>query len=596
MDPVTFAELGLNAWLTVAVVIAVFVCLVWERFSPDIILLGAVAVLTLTGVLSPVDALVGFSNTAVLTVGVLFVVAGALRSTGAIRWVASWVLGKPHGVLTAQARLVGISSTVSAFINNTPVVAMLTGAVEDWCRQSKVSPSKLLIPLSYATILGGMCSIIGTSTNLIVMGLMQEQTDLPPLQMFDPAWVGLPVAIIGFIYFATLGRRLLPDRQTALQQAKETREYVLEMLVEKKGRLDGHRIVDAGLRSLTGAFLVELQRDGSVMPAVDSDTHLQAGDRLIFVGEAAGLRDLRQLNGLSHVEDQVFRVGKANGRHFVEVVLSRRSPVAGDTLRNARFRGRYGAAVVAINRRGKRLSGKPGDVVLQSGDTLLLETTPSFMHDYGQSTDFAMVNLVDDVPPVQPRKAVISLVILGAMIIANAVFHVDIFVSALTAGFAVLLTGCMKWRDARRVVDYSVVVAIACAFSLGIALAQTGVAAAVAGALMQFGAGDAFWTLVIVYLMTVLATELITNNAAAVLMFPIGLAAAHQLGVNPMPFIMAVMIAASASFITPIGYQTNMMVYGPGGYRLTDYVRVGLPLSVLVGIVALTVIPLVWGF
>ncbi|HET7267266.1 MAG TPA: SLC13 family permease [Oleiagrimonas sp.] len=593
---VTFADLGFHAWLTIGVVGVMFACLLWERVSPDVALLGAVAILLVGGVLTPGDAVAGFSNTAVLTVVVLYVVVGALRSTGAIRWVASWVLGRPHGAFVAQARLVGISSSLSAFINNTPVVAMMTAAVEQWCRRSKVPVSKLLIPLSYATILGGMCSLIGTSTNLIVMGLMKQHPNLPTLHMFDPAWVGVPAAIVGLIYLLTIGRWLLPDRRTALDQARETREYVLEMRVKPDGKLVGHNLVDAGLRSLSGAFLVEIQRDGVVLPAVTPDTVLQMSDRLVFVGTADGLRDLRQMSSLAHVDDQVFKVGGENGRHFVEAVPSRLSPVVGKTVRAARFRERYGAVVVAVNRRGKQLASKPGDIVLQAGDTLLLETTSEFTREFGQSREFMMVNLVDDTPSVQPRKAMVSLGILGAFIIANAVFHVDIFVSALVAMLAVMAAGCINFRDARRSVDFPLYIAIACALAIGLALSKTGVASAVAHVLLGLGRGDPFWTLLMVYVLTVLFTEVLTNNAAAVLMFPIGLAASQQLGANPMPFIITVMIGASASFITPIGYQTNMMVYGPGGYRFLDFTRVGVPLAILVGVVVMLVVPQVWPF
>jgi di/tricarboxylate transporter len=596
VDPVSFADLGLQAWLTIGVVVAVFAFLLWERFSPDIVLLGAVAVLLVGGVLTPGEALAGFSNTAVLTVAVLFIVAGALRSTGAIRWVAWWVLGKPHGTFVAQARLVGISSSMSALINNTPVVAMLTAAVEQWCKRAKVSVSKLLIPLSYATILGGMCSLIGTSTNLVVLGLMQQQTGLPALRMFEPAWVGIPAAIVGSIYLLTIGHWLLPDRRTALDQARETREYVLEMRVKAGGALVGRNVIEAGLRNLAGAFLVDMQRDSLVLPALPPETVLEAGDRLVFVGNAEGLRDLRQMKGLVHTESQVFKVGGDVARHFVEAVPSRLSPVVGHTLRASRFRDRYGAVVVAVNRRGKQLLDKPGDIVLQPGDTLLLETTPEFTREYSHSREFLMVNLVDGTPPVQPRKAMTALAILGAMIVANAALHVDIFISALLAALAVMVTKCINFRDARRAVDYPLIVAIACAFAIGLALSKTGVASAVAGVLLGVGGGDPFWTLVMVYLLTMIFTELLTNNASAVLMFPIGLAASQQLGVNAMPFIIAVMIGASASFITPIGYQTNMMVYGPGGYRCTDYVRVGTPLSILVGVVVLAIIPHVWPF
>jgi di/tricarboxylate transporter len=252
--------------------------------------------------------------------------------------------------------------------------------------------------------------------------------------------------------------------------------------------------------------------------------------------------------------------------------------------------------VVAVNRRGRQLAEKPGNVVLQTGDTLLLETTPDFVQRYAQSHEFAMVNLLDDTPPVRRGRAVLSLAILGGMIAANTLLGVDIFVSALVAALAMLLTGCLGLRDARHAVDWPLIVVIACAFAIGKALQTTGVAAVVAHALMHSAGGDPMITLILLYACTVVFTEVLTNNASAILMFPIGMEAATQLHVHPMPFVMTVMVASSAAFITPLGYQTNLMVYGPGGYRFTDYVRVGTPLSLLVGAVVLWTIPHVWPF
>lgn len=595
MHAMTFVTLGFEAWLTIAVVLITLGLLIWERFAPHVIMLCSVAVLALSGVLTPMRAVAGFVNTAVLTVAVLFVLVAALRSTGAIRWVAAWVLGRPRGLFAAQARLIGVSSLLSAFINNTPVVAMLAAAVENWSRHSLMAVSKLLIPLSYATILGGLCSLIGTSTNLVVAGLMKAHPELPVLHMFDPAWVGVPAMLVGGLYLLTVGRWLLPDRRTALDQAEDTQKYVLEMCVEDNGPLVFRTVLDAGLRNLTGLFLVEVQRRGEPMAATP-ETVLQGSDRLVFVGVADGLRELRHTAGLRHAEDQVFKVGSGEGRHFVEAVLSRLSPVVGKSLRNARFRNRYGAVVVAVTRHGQQLRQKPGDVVLQAGDTLLLEATPSFTRDYAESRDFLMVNLLDDTPPVQRKRAITALAVLGLMIAANTVLHVDIFFSALAAAAAVLISGCVTPKAAWRAIDFPLIIVIACAFAVGAAIDQTGVAAATAHLLMRLGVGDPFWTLVLVYILTMVFTEFLTNNAAAVLMFPIGLAAAEQLGVNPMPFIIAVMVGASASFITPIGYQTNMMVYGPGGYRFMDYVKVGTPLSIVIGLVVMWVIPLVWPF
>lgn len=589
--------LGWQGWLTIGVVLATLGMLLWERFTPDKVLAGAVAVLILSGVLSPAQALAGFWNPGVLTVAVLFVLVAALRTTGAIRWIGAFVLGPPSGRWWAQWRLTTISSSLSAFVNNTPIVATLTSAVEHWSRASGVPASKLLLPMNYATILGGMCTLIGTSTNLIVAGLVVAQ-GLPRLGMFDPVTVALPALLVGLVYLGTVGRWLLPARRSAFDQAAaESREYAVEMLVEAGGWVVGKTVGAAGLRHLSGSFLIELSRERELLVAVTPDTVLRAGDRLVFVGVTDAVRELRRIDGLRPATDQLFKVdGGESRRNLVELVLSRFSPAVGKSLREAAFRNRYNAAVIAVSRHGQRLHQKPGDVVLQAGDTLLVETAPDFMARFADSPEFLMVNLIDGERPVDRRRAITALAILGTMVLANALFGVDILLSATCAAVAVVLARCVGLSELRRSLDLRLLAVIACSFALGAAIDRTGVATLVAGQLGSLGGADPFTTLVLVYVMTVVFTELLTNNAAAILVFPIGVSAAHQLGVDPMPFVMAVMMGASAGFITPIGYQTNLMVYGPGGYRFTDYIKVGAPLSLVVGLAVLWAIPLAWPF
>ena len=585
-----------QAWASIAVVLATLGLLLWERFTPDKVLLGAVAVLMGTGILSPGEALAGFWNHGVLTVAVLFVLVAALRTTGAIRWIGDWVLGRPRGEYAAQARMVAICAPLSAFINNTPIVAMLTSAVEHWSRASRVPPSKLLLPMNYATILGGMCTLVGTSTNLIVAGLVLQQAGMVPLRMFDPLGVGAVAAVAGCVYLLTVGRWLLPVRRSALEQATDTREYAVEMEIEPGGAVDGSTVGEARLRQLAGSFLVELIRDGEVHAAVSPDTVLRAGDRLVFVGITDAVRELRRVPGLRPATDQLFKLDGDGRRTLVELVLSQSSPAVGHTLVESRFRSHYNAAVIAISRHGRRLLQKPGDVVLHAGDTLLVETDERFMRRHGTAPDFMMASRVDGVAHVDRSRALLALGLVGAMILSNTVFGVEILWSAAAAAGLAVALGCVGITELRRSMDLRLIVVIASSFALGAALYQSGVAAA-AGALIAGWAGaDPFLSLVLVYVMAVLFTEILTNNAAAVLVFPIALAVAGQLGVDAMPFVMAVMMGASAGFMTPIGYQTNLMIYAPGGYRFSDYLRVGAPLSLVVGLAVLWAIPVFWPF
>ena len=591
------AALDWQGWLTISVVLATLGLLLWERFTPDKILIGAVAILIASGILGPREALAGFWNPGVLTVAVLFILVAALKSTGAIRWIGDWVLGRPRGEGKARARLIVITAPLSAFINNTPIVAMLTSAIEHWGRRSGIAPSKLLLPMNYATILGGMCSLVGTSTNLIVAGLVLQQGGMPALTMFTPLGVGAVAVLAGGTFLLVAGRWLLPDRRSAVQQAADTREYVVEMLVESDGAVAGKTIGEARLRQLAGSFLVEVVREGEVHVAVAPGQLLCAGDRLVFIGATDAVRELRRVSGLRPATDQCFKIDDAGGqRTLVEVVLSAYSPAVGKTLVESTFRSRYNAAVIAVARRGTRLHGKLGELELQIGDTLLLETDAAFAQRHANTSDFLIVNEIDGAARIDHRRAMTALGVIGLMVIANTVFGVDILVSALVAALLVLLAGCVQVLELRRSVDLRLIAVIACSFALGAALDRSGVAAVAASHLLDWAGGDPFRTLVLVYVAAVVFTELITNNAAAVLMFPIAMAAATQLGVDPMPFVIATMIGASAGFITPIGYQTNMMVYGPGGYRFTDYVRLGLPLSLVVGTAVLYAIPRFWPF
>ena len=585
------AGLGWQAWLTIGVVLATLGLLWWGRWGPDKVLAGAAATLMLTGVLGPVQALAGFWNPGVLTVAVLFVLVAALRSTGAIHWVGRSVLGPPRGELRARLRLSALAGGLSAFVNNTPIVATLVSAVEHWSRASGVPPSRLLLPMNYATILGGMCTLLGTSTNLIVAGLVIAQ-GLPALRMFDPFPVAFPVLLVGLAYLALAGR-WLPTRRSAFDQAAEdAREYAVEMLVTEGGGLAGKTVEAAGLRHLKGSFLIELSRERDLLSAVSPDTVLRAGDRLVFVGGTDAVRELRRIEGLRPATDQWFKLEAVSGkRHLAELVVSRMSPAVGHTLREAEFRQRYGAVVIAVNRHGQRLHLKPGDVVLQAGDTLLVETEPEASARLANSPDFLAATLLDGERPVDRRRAVATLGILAAMVFANSVFGLPILWSAVAAAVAVVLARCVRLKELWRALDLRLLVVIACSFALGAAVDRTGVAAAVAAGLGTLAVGSPFASLVLVYVMAVVFTELLTNNAAAILLFPIAVGVSAQLGVDPMPFIVAVMIGASAGFMTPIGYQTNLMVYGPGGYRFGDYLRLGAPLSLLVGIVTLWLIP-----
>ena len=588
--------LGWDAWITLAVVAIVLNFLIFTRISPDAILLGGLVLLLTTGILTPVEAFSGFANPGMITVGVLFVVAAALRETGVINLIVRHLLGRPKSLSAALLRIVLPVAATSAFLNNTPVVATLLPAVDEWAKQNRLSVSKLLIPLSYAAILGGMCTLIGTSTNLVVNGLLVEWGK-QSLGMFDITKVGLPCALIGTLYTVVFSRWLLPERHPVLRRPDDSREYTVEMLVEDGSSLAGQTIEQAGLRHLEGLYLMEIDRDGQVMAAVSPTERLRANDRLIFVGIVESVVELQKVPGLTPATNQIFKLDTPRSeRCLIEAVVSNTCPIVSQTIREGQFRSTYNAVVIAVARNGERIRRKIGDIVLRAGDTLLLETHPSFGAQQRNSRDFFLVSQVEDSNPRRHSHALIASVFLMGMV-AIVVIQPELMLNAaLLAAGLMLLTGCCSVASARRSVNLQVLLVIAASIGIGHAMQNTGIAGVISQSLIAMAGQKPLLVLAVVYVITLLFTETLTNVAAAVLVFPIAIAAAENLGVDFMPFVIVTMVAASASFATPLGYQTNLMVYGPGGYRFSDYLRIGLPLDGLVGATAVLITPLVWNF
>jgi di/tricarboxylate transporter len=369
------------------------------------------------------------------------------------------------------------------------------------------------------------------------------------------------------------------------------------MLVEPGSPLAGKTIEAVGLRHLPGMYLVEIERDGQVLPAIGPHQQLRAGDRLVFAGVVESVVDLQRFRGLVPASDQVFKLGVPRPeRCLTEAVVSDSGPLVGKSIREGRFRNLYQAAVIAVARNGERLPGKIGDIVLRPGDTLLLEADPGFADRQRNSRDFFLVSRLPDSRPLRTDRAVVAIAILAGMVLAATFEWLPMLQAAMLAAGLMLVTRCLNGGAARSAVDWQVLITIAASFGLGHALETTGAARIIAENLIALAGGNPWLTLAVVYIVTMLFTELITNNAAAVLVFPIALSTSQALGVSFLPFAIAIMMAASASFSTPIGYQTNLMVYGPGGYRFTDYFKVGIPLNLLLAIVTITLTPLIWPF
>lgn len=586
-----------QAWLAIGLTLGVLATLMLTRLGPHLVMMAALTVLSLCGVLSAQEALAGFGNPGLITVAAMFVVAAGLDASGGIDLLVDRLLGRPTSVRRAQLRIAAPAASLSGLLNNTPLVAAMIPALHAWSRQIGVAPSKLMIPLSYSAILGGTLTMIGTSTNLVVNGQYQVLTGEPGFKLFDITPLGLPVALVGLGFLLLAFPRLLPDRQEKTPFAN-LREFTLEVAVAPGGPLVGKTVEQAGLRHLRRVYLVEIERDGNIVTAVPSQEKLRGGDRLVFAGDTQAISDLLRINGIiASVADGAEGAGplatERAERRLVEAVVSPHCDAVGHAIRDARFRDRYGAAVLAVARNGERVPGNLGSIELQAGDTLLLEARPAFVSRQRYTKDFLLIN---DLDTEQPRheRAYLAWGILLALVAAAGMGWTSMLNAALLGAGAMLLTGCCSVSQAEKSLDLTVIITIAAAFALGAALEKTGAAATIGNSFLTLSGGRPWLMLAMTYVTVAVLTEMITNNAAAMLMLPTVLAMTNGAQLNAEPFVLAVMMAASASFTTPIGYQTNLMVYGPGNYRFTDFLRVGIPMQLVVGITTLTVLMAGW--
>jgi di/tricarboxylate transporter len=588
-------ELTWQGWITLGVLGLMLVALARELAGPDLILMAGLLVLATLGVLSPEEAFSGFANPVLATVGALFILSAALRETGAMAVAASRLFGRARALRPAFARLSPVLAFFSAFLNNTTIVAVITPVALEWAHRHRLSPSRLLIPVSYSAILGGITTLIGTSTTLTIAALMLG-SGMDPLAFFELSPVGVPIALAGLAYVWIFAPRWLPDRKNPTERlGEERREYTATMVVEPNCPLVDSTVEEGGLRHLPGLFLVEIDRNGRVITPVAPDQTIRAGDRLVFAGVVATIVDLQRIRGLVPVSDVDQTVAAAAGRRLIEAVISHSSPLVNHSIRDANFRTVYDAAVVAVHRSGERVGGKIGGIVLRPGDTLLLQTSPGFFRAHRNSPDFYLVSEIGTGDPPRYDRLWVALAVLSALVGTVASGLLPISIAAFLAAGLLVATRCISASAARRSVQWSILVVIGAGLGIALAMKKTGAAQAVAHLLVgAAGPLGPIATLLVVYLVTLTLAEFLNHNAAAAIMFPIAVAASNELGLDPRGFVITVAVAASCAFAVPTGYQTHLIVYGPGGYRFTDFARLGLPLDLICAAVALGLIPRLW--
>lgn len=576
-----------------------------EKVSPDVTALALFVILLVSGVV-PTEKVFGvLANPAPLTVGAMFILSAALVKCGAIDRIAvllNGLAGLHYGTVIALIVL-GVGG-LSAFVNNTPVVVVLVPVLISLARKMKLPASKFLIPLSYAAVIGGCCTLVGTSTNLVVAGILQARGE-PPLRMFELAWVGLPMLALGVVYIALGGRHFLPTREpaTITLAEEDRREYITEVFVQPGAPIIGRTTEEAKLTLARGIRVVEIVRDDHPL-GLDPAPALAAGDRLVLACRPQGVTHARSIAGLDLAAELKLGLGQISAHEgmLVEGVVAPNSDLIGQTLGESDFWRRFHVVVLAVHRHGRELRSSHQELRLKNGDILLLMGTEQAVQSLRASEDLLLVDR-PPLPAVRPKRhlRIVLASIVGAIASSSAGW-LGIEVAALLACAVIFLTGCLKARDGYGAIEWNLLFLIYGMLALGVAMEHTGTSAYVVDRLLwlanQFVPPDhkALVLLAAFYVLSAILTEILSNNAVAALMTPLALSLATQLGVDPRPFVIAVCIAASAAFATPIGYQTNTYVYGVGGYRFSDFLKFGLPLNALCLVIALFVIPAVWPF
>lgn len=592
--------------LTVIILILTFGFLIFTSLPAAAVFIGALT-LTITFKLAPLaDSLKGFNNPGVLTIGSLFMIAAGMYSTGAISILSEKMIGRPKSVLKAQLKILPHIAFGSAFLNNTPLVAMMIPVIRDLARSCRLDAKKLYLPLSYASILGGTCTLIGTATNLVINGMINETIkrggpDMPsiePVGMFDLSLIGVPVTVAGLAFIMLSGRWLLPrsSGKGSVQQRRERRLFRVELKVHPDGPLVGKTLEDAGLDSSDGFSVISFHHNKNIQEYGPA-TILRPNDLLSFSTDIDGAKFLWATIGLQPLYATKDVKAHRHRHHLVEVVFSRRNSLLGQRVGELENEEREFEVWLVGFARGQAAMDTPlNDALIQAGDVALLEVKDKFFYRNRNEVEFSMTKKLSGARIQRTDKALIATLITVAMVFSVAFGLMTMLNAALLAAGAMLLTGCMDLRAAGKSVDFGTLIVIASAMGLESAVTASGLSGHIGTFLAELGGNNVYIALAVVFLGCIIMDAMVTNVASAVFMFPVAMTMASGLGVSFMPFVITVMVGASCSFISPVSYQTNLMVYGPGEYSFGDFVKIGLPLSILVGFITIGLTPVFFPF
>ena len=580
MESIVFMGFNLYAWITIATVLSMFTVLLFTKLRADLVFLSAMGILFVTGVLNAKEAFSGFSSTSVVIIGVLFVVVAGLTHTGVLQWIVKHLLGQPKSYSKAVIRLMLPVAALSSFLSNTTVVALFVGIVKMWSKKLNISPSKLLIPLSYASGMGGVCTLIGTPPNLIISGLYADNTGTA-MNVLATTIPGLFCLFVGVLSIIAM-RKLLPDRKAPEAAFESTSDYTVELMVPSDNKHIGETIEEAGLTNVNGGSLIEIVHYDDITSPVPADELIMGGDRLIFAGQIDEILDLKKSHGFVNADHHVFTMSEVSGdRQLRTAYVTFGSSLINTKIGNSSFEQDSNMVLVAVARRGNRIDQSPHEVVLQAGDTLLFECPPNVnIHTERLSSQLQFFDSAQ-VPHIG-KKTFISTTIMILMVVLSALNIIPLLQCAFIAAMAMLIFRCCNVDQAMKAINWEILMVFAGSVVLGIAIQKTGIAERLAFGILDVCGTNPIVVMTAICFIGTFITEFISNTAAGAMFFPIMYQAAEKLGYEPYPFLIALMVSVSSSFATPIGSPTHMLVYGPGGYRFSDFMRIGLLMNLII--------------
>ena len=580
MESFVFLGFNIYAWITIVTVLSMFTVMLFTKLRADLVFLGAIGILYVTGVLDAKEAFSGFSSTSVIVIGVLFVVVAGLMHTGVLQWIVKHLLGQPSSYGKAVVRLMLPVAALSSFLSNTTVVALFVNIVKMWSKKLNISPSKLLIPLSYASGMGGVCTLIGTPPNLIISGLYEEKTG-EAMNILTTTIPGLFCLFIGVLSIIAM-RKLLPERKAPDGAFESTGEYTVELLVPSDNPHIGETLGEAGLYHVKGGSLIELYHFDDAPTPISEDEPIMGGDHMVYAGQIDELLEMAKSHQLVSADHHVFTMSELDtNRQFRTAYVNFGSRLIGKTIGDSTFEKDNNLTLAAVARRGERINKAPRQVVLQAGDSLLF-TCPKNINVNTSSLKNALHFYDSDDVPNIGRGTLISTAIMIAMVVLSAMGVMPLLQCAFIAAMAMLVFRCCSPEQAMKSVNWEILMVFAGSVVLGLAIQKTGIAERLAFSILDVCGTNPLVVMTAICFVGTFITEFISNTAAGAMFFPIMYEAAEKLGYEPFPFLVALMVSVSSSFATPIGSPTHMLVYGPGGYRFSDFMRIGLLMNIII--------------